>query len=42
MNIPAPLTVTDAVAYLRAQGYTDDIELKGTNFVSSVQTSPTH
>lgn len=35
MSIPAPLTVTDAVAYLRTQGYTDDIELIGTNFVSS-------
>lgn len=30
---PAPLTVTEAVAFLREQGYTDDIELNGTNFV---------
>jgi len=26
---PAPSTVTDAVAYLRAAGYTDDVELDG-------------
>ncbi|MCU1393703.1 MAG: hypothetical protein JWM34_2131 [Ilumatobacteraceae bacterium] len=26
---PAPTTVTDAVAYLRAEGYTDDVELDG-------------
>ena len=31
---PTPSTVTDAVAFLREQGYTDEIELKGTNFVS--------
>lgn len=34
MNAPAPLTVTDAVAYLHSLGYTDEIELKGTDFVS--------
>ncbi len=27
---PTPTTVTDAVAYLRAVGYTDDVELEGT------------
>jgi len=26
---PAPTTVTDAVAFLRAAGYTDDVELDG-------------
>lgn len=31
---PAPLTVTDAVAFLREQGYTDEVELKGTDLVS--------
>ncbi len=30
----APRTVTDAVTFLRAQGYTDEVELKGTNLVS--------
>lgn len=34
MTDPAPATVTDAVAFLREQGYTDEIELQGTNFVS--------
>jgi len=28
---PAPNTVTDAVAYLRTQGYTDDVDLEGLN-----------
>ncbi|MCU1397457.1 MAG: hypothetical protein JWN62_566 [Acidimicrobiales bacterium] len=28
---PTPTTVTDAVAYLRTNGYTDDVELEGTN-----------
>ncbi|MCU1390356.1 MAG: hypothetical protein JWL72_3694 [Ilumatobacteraceae bacterium] len=28
---PAPTTVTDAVAYLRGAGYTDDVELEGTS-----------
>ncbi|NQV97635.1 MAG: hypothetical protein HQ486_07545 [Acidimicrobiaceae bacterium] len=31
---PAPTTVTEAVAYLYEQGYTDDIKLEGTNIVS--------
>jgi hypothetical protein len=34
MTNPTPLTVTEAVAFLREQGYTDDIDLQGTNFVS--------
>lgn len=33
-EIPAPTTVTEAVVYLREQGYTDDVELEGTNIVS--------
>lgn len=33
MNTPAPLTVTDAVAYLHLLGYTDEMELKGSEFV---------
>jgi hypothetical protein len=28
---PAPTTVTDAVAFLRAAGYTDDVELEGSS-----------
>lgn len=32
---PAPSTVTDAVAYLRANGYTDDVELDGSNLSCS-------
>ena len=31
---PAPTTVTDAVAYLNEQGYTDDVKLEGSNIVS--------
>ena len=31
---PAPITVTEAVAYLNEQGYTDDVNLEGTNIVS--------
>jgi hypothetical protein len=34
MTNPTPLTVTEAVAFLHEQGYTDDIDLQGTNFVS--------
>ncbi len=34
---PAPNTVTDAVAYLRANGYTDDVELDGAS-LSCVRT----
>ena len=30
---PTPTTVTDAVAYLRTQGYTDDIELDGSTLI---------
>ncbi|MEK7292926.1 MAG: hypothetical protein AAB327_05750 [Actinomycetota bacterium] len=30
----SPTTVTDAVAFLRAQGYIDEVELKGINLVS--------
>ncbi|MFA5775919.1 MAG: hypothetical protein WC864_11165 [Ilumatobacteraceae bacterium] len=33
MNTPAPLTVTDAVTYLHSLGYTDEMELKGADFV---------
>lgn len=29
---PMPSTVTEAVAYLRAEGYTDDVDLEGTAF----------
>lgn len=36
--MPTPTTVTDAVAFLREQGYTDEVELKGTDLVSG-QTS---
>jgi hypothetical protein len=28
---PSPTTVTDAVAFLRAAGYTDDVELDGSS-----------
>lgn len=31
---PIPTTVTEAVAFLREQGYTDKVELKGTDLVS--------
>jgi len=31
---PTPTTVTEAVAFLREQGYTDEVELKGTDLVS--------
>lgn len=33
MTNPTPLTVTEAVAFLHEQGYTDEIELKGANFM---------
>ena len=33
-EMPAPSTVTEAVVYLREQGYTNDVELEGTNIVS--------
>ncbi|MHB1090726.1 MAG: hypothetical protein ACYC06_07585 [Ilumatobacteraceae bacterium] len=31
---PTPSTVTEAVAFLREQGYTDEVELKGMDLVS--------
>ncbi len=33
-EMPAPSTATEAVVYLREQGYTNDVELEGTNIVS--------
>lgn len=33
MTNPDPLTVTEAVAFLHEQGYTDEVELEGPNFV---------